>query len=286
MTNRTGKDQPFMYSGPMSNIYISRNDTIISMQYDGPFLPEAIIPGVLKKDSALTNHWLAPLSLKHPMPALIPGIYKADVYINVHFDDVAIQNPQCIQINIIDTIEVRVMKPNIYLYPKINSNLSIALEFPLGGSVIQSAPLYSNGWNVSVDTSGKIDNLYDYLFYESENPDVFQHKESWIVKRDTLSSFFSNNLLQIGFSEREKNDFIEYWIPRLTDYPYYIIYPQFANDINKVIRLKFSKSPDNILRLFYLIKGIKNANQTILVPIIPPFKRTGFVVTEWGVILK
>ena len=177
-------------------------------------------------------------------------------------------------------------KPNIYLYPQTTRSLSVALEFPMGGSVLQSIPLYSDGWNVSVEPSGKIDQKYDYLFYESKNPDTFQYTSGWIVSRDTLTSFFSNNLLLAGFSQREKSDFIEYWIPRLVGYPYYIIYPQFADEIGKVIRLKISEQPDNMLRLFYVIQGTNDSEKMLPVPSIPQFERNGFVVTEWGVILK
>jgi len=286
MTNRTGSDQPFMCTGPISEIYISRNDTIISRQYEGMAWTQAIYRGILKTDSTLTNQWLGPLNIWSSMTALRPGTYMADVSIYVRFDNVGISRPQRIQITIIDTNQVVVKKPNIYLYPTSARMLSVTLEFPLGGSVIQSVPLYSNGWNISVEPSGKINKVYDYLFYESKNPDAYQYDSGWIVGSDKLESFFSNNLLQAGFNEREKDDFIEYWIPRLTDYPYYIVYPQVADDIGKVIRLKISESPDKMLRLFYVIKGTTETNHKLTVPTIPQFKRTGFFVTEWGVVIK
>jgi internalin A len=217
--------------------------------------------------------------------ALSPGNYFADVFINARFANAEIERPQRIQITIFDT-QVVVKKPNIYLYPQTTCNLSVALEFPMGGSILQSVPLYTGGWNVSVEPSGKIDQLYDYLFYESKNPDMYQYQSGWVVSRDTLTSFFSNNLHLAGFTQREKNDFIEYWIPRLIDYPYYTIYPQCADEIGKTIQLKISQSPDNMLRLFYVIKGTTNKDSILPAPIIPQFKRNGFVVAEWGVIIK
>ena len=285
MTNKTGIDQNYTWTGPVSEVYITRNDTIISRQYYGYAWPQIVLPGVLKTDSTLTNRWLGPFNPLSSVAALSPGNYVADVFINAHFANAEIEHTQRIQITIFDT-QVVVKKPNIYLYPQTTRNLSVALEFPMGGSVIQSIPLYSDGWNVSVEPSGKINQQYDYLFYESKNPDAYQYDSGWIVGRDTLSSFFTNNLLLAGFSEREKNDFIEYWIPRLVDYPYYTIYPQFANEIEKTIQLKISVSPDNMLRLFYVIQGRSDVDKTLPAPLIPPFKRIGFVVTEWGVVLK
>ena len=285
MTNKTGIDQNYSWTGPGSEIYISRNDTIISRQYYGFAWPEIVRRDVLKADSSLTNRWLGPFNPLSSVAALMPGSYMADVFIFARFDNVEIERPRRIQITIIDT-SVTVKKPNIYLYPQTTRNLSVALEFPLGGSVLQSIPLYSGGWSVSVEPSGKIDRQYDYLFYESKNPDAFQYTSGWIVSRDTLTSFFSNNLLLAGFSQREKNDFIEYWIPRLVEYLYYIIYPQLADEIGKIIHLKISEQPDNMLRLFYVIQGTNDSGKMLPTPPIPQFERNGFVVTEWGVILK
>lgn len=177
-------------------------------------------------------------------------------------------------------------KPNIYLYPKVKSIISVKLEFPLGGTVIESIPTYTGEWLVEVEPNGRIDNKYDYLFYESRTSDRYQYLSGWVVQRDSLLMFFKTNLAKSGFTEREICDFTEYWISRLTDYSHYTIYPQYSDDINKVIKLQISKTPDNVLRLFYIIKGSTNSESSLLEPIIPVFKREGFVVAEWGVVIK
>jgi hypothetical protein len=176
-------------------------------------------------------------------------------------------------------------KPNIYIYPVSTCSLSVKIEFPLGGTIIKSIPYYGNGWNISVSPTGKINNEYGYLFYECTNPDKYQYSKGWIINRDSLSIFFSNSMLQTGFNSQEINDFIEYWIPRLLEYPYYIIYPELSEDIDKVIQLKFSIKPDKVLRLFYVIKGTEGPNKKLDTPMLPKFERSGFVVTEWGVVM-
>jgi hypothetical protein len=215
---------------------------------------------------------------------LTPGNYEVDVYLPLWFEDVKTEQSLPLPITIDSQILVR--KPNIYLYPNTPCSLSVSLEFPQGGSVLESLPTYANGWNIFVEPSGRINGQYDYLFYESKNPDLFQYRTGWIVAQDTLTSFFTHTLLTAGFQENEKNDFIEYWIPRLTDFPYYIIYPQQQNDIEKAIRLHISPSPDKQLRMFFVIRGSNSPNEALLSPKIPECERTGFVVTEWGVILK
>lgn len=179
-------------------------------------------------------------------------------------------------------------KPNIYIYPTETIQLSITLNFPLGGKIVISAPDYNTGWNVIVDTNGIIDNTYEYLFYESIQPDVWQQSNGWIVEQANLESFFKENLSKYGFYGREIKDFINYWIPRLTDYNLYEIYPQESMIINDVIKLKFSKEPENILRIHYLIKGANGrTNNKMNEPKIDKsFERKGYFVTEWGVILK
>jgi hypothetical protein len=186
-----------------------------------------------------------------------------------------------------DTCGPVVMKPNIYLYPAVRSQISVNLSFPLGGKIITSIPEYENGWNVDVDTSGIIDNKYEYLFYESKQPDVWQLSYGWVIKKSELEIFFKDNMLKHGFNGRETGDFLEYWIPRLTDFKYYEIYPQEMNIINKAITLEISKKPEEVLRLYYLIKGVNSdSDNRIKIPgDIIQFQRNGFHVTEWGVIL-
>jgi len=180
------------------------------------------------------------------------------------------------------------LKPNIYLYPTEKSQVSIHLSFPLGGKITASIPSHGNGWIVSIDTSGFINNKYEYLFYESVQPNVWQLTEGWTIKRSELKAFFTDNLLKYGFQGREIKDFMDYWIPRLIDFEYYEIYPQKSNIINTAIKLEIFKTPDNVLRLHYLIKGVSSdSNNKLITPIVnSKFNRSGFYVTEWGVILK
>lgn len=183
---------------------------------------------------------------------------------------------------------IRVLKPNIYLYPTENKILSVTLNFPSGGKIITSIPDYGKGWLVSVDTDGIINNKHEYLFYESEQPDVWQTNEGWIINVLDLEQFFTDNLSKYGFIGREIKDFTDYWIPRLKGHEYYEIYPQEKKIIDTVITLKITDTPDAVLRLFYLIRGTDSVTNTkITAPADNiPFIRTGFCVTEWGVVLK
>jgi hypothetical protein len=183
---------------------------------------------------------------------------------------------------------ITVYKPNIYLYPTTKTPVKVFLSFPEGGKIITSIPSYGNGWDIIADTDGVINGRYEYLFYESLQPDVWQNTEGWTILKSDLPGFFNADMKQRGFRDKEIEDFTDYWIPRLTDSEYYIIYPQDAGIIEKVIGLDFSVMPDNVLRFFYLIeKTGEPVNNKVTAPG-PVVKagRTGFNVAEWGVILK
>jgi internalin A len=176
-----------------------------------------------------------------------------------------------------------VKKPNIYIYPTERIHLDIQLIFPNGGKIIESTPNYENGWEIEVLPSGFINNQYDYLFYEAQIPELMQREYGWKINGIDLSSFFINNLKSLLFAKEEIDDFIEYWIPLLDTTKTYVIYPQFNEELKKIIQLKFSIVPDNLIRVFYLIEE-SNENINIKTPQIPSFKREGFTVLEWGVI--
>jgi hypothetical protein len=181
--------------------------------------------------------------------------------------------------------QVVVFKPNVYIYPKVTSQLQVSLSFPQGGSVIKSIPEYNTGWNVTVEPSGLIDNKYSFLFYESTQLNVWQINKGWILAKADLKAFFIKNMSDYGFKGQEITDYVEYWIPRLNE-EYYTIYPQEKAIINSVISLNISQQPENTLRLYYLIKGSKTKpNVQITTPVISSFNRTGYFVTEWGVVL-
>ncbi|MEI7828179.1 MAG: hypothetical protein WCI31_00345 [Prolixibacteraceae bacterium] len=177
-------------------------------------------------------------------------------------------------------------KPNIYLYPLSKSQVDVEISFPSGGEVTTSIPAYKNGWKVSVDTTGKINNQYDYLFYESRQPNTWQLKKGWVIRQNELKDFFVSNLSSYGFKGKEINDFTEYWLPRFKKSAYYKIYPQETAIVDKLIRLTISPKPDHLLRLHYVIKETNEPTNNLDIPTTPPkFNRQGFYVTEWGVIL-
>ena len=177
-------------------------------------------------------------------------------------------------------------KPNLYLYPETKTKVDVMLEFPHGGKVTESDPFYPLKWKgIKVKPNGTIDRKYGFLFYECEIPDLWQYSEGWVIALDDLEAFFRKNLKDYGFNAKEIEDFIEFWIPELNNSPYYEIYPQYTEMVNRVIKLKISPYPDAKLRLHYVIRESEKAFD-LPVPEIPVFERHGFTVAEWGVVIQ
>ncbi len=176
-------------------------------------------------------------------------------------------------------------KPNVYLYPPQKLHLSLTIDFPNGGYLIRTVPLYQNGWNISVEPDGMINGRYRFLFYEGRAPDLYQYQQGWVVVGDSLKSFFYRNLKTTGFNDDEIKDFVDYWIPILKTNKMYAIYPQYKETLDRIVRFKFSHQPDNLLRLIYVIKTYKQTFRIPQQPVVPDFHRKGFYVLEWGVVL-
>ncbi len=180
---------------------------------------------------------------------------------------------------------VTAYKPNIYIYPNETLSLSVEVSFPNGGEVIESIPNYKNSWEITVAPDGKINDTYEYLFYECKIPDLAQKEFGWVIAKSNLKDFFSENMTACGFSQKEISDFIEYWIPILTEYKYYEIYPQYKSTLDEMVKISYSIEPNNFYRLFYFLKGRDNNQIQLLTPSIETAKRENYFAVEWGVIL-
>ncbi|MFH1377695.1 MAG: hypothetical protein ABIH86_02980 [Planctomycetota bacterium] len=176
---------------------------------------------------------------------------------------------------------IRTCKPVVYLYPETETQIDVDIDFPQKGYISRSIPPYRTGWTVTADPSGRIDGQYDYLYYSSYQPNGWQMSFGWLVAGADVETFFRGNLAAYGFNAQEIDDFVEYWVRLLDDYPYYAVYPQTSTQIDPLIRLTVSPQPDKVLRLFYTIIP-EQSPISISAPTIPTFERSGFTVTEWG----
>lgn len=176
-------------------------------------------------------------------------------------------------------------KPAIYLYPEKPTQVHVKLN--IKGELTKSNPLYhtESGWNVTAYPDGKIlqaNTTYPYLFYEAEIKGVSLPKEGYIWSSSELPLQLQSLLHTIGFSQKETADFLDYWLPRLKEKPYYFVSLIPENQINREEKLQLSPAPDTLIRARVVFEGL-DAPISIPPPqAVPSHKREGFVVADWG----
>ncbi|MCD4733949.1 carboxypeptidase regulatory-like domain-containing protein, partial [bacterium] len=217
-------------------------------------------------------------------------------YLEAEASDVVLEGNSVVTLDFTDFyVMTTAEKPNIYLYPIEETEVSVRIDFPRGGRITVSDPKYLRtafdlGWQkVTASPDGMLSyrsNEYGFLFYESQNPLPESYGGSWVVEQPELEGFFRENLSAHGFVGREIEDFVEYWIPRLTDSPWYSLRPLYKEELAEVIRLQIEPEPDSLLRLIYVIRGLDAVDGDPTPPVIPDFERTGFTVAEWGGIVE
>ena len=178
---------------------------------------------------------------------------------------------------------VDMKKPAVYLYPKEDSMVRVKLE--VKGIITKDIPAYKNGWNVFATKEGIIDNKYDYLFYEAILFGAKFPESGWIVRYGELKSWLEDNLIKLGLDEKEKNQFIDYWMESLPKADYYQIKLADKKFLDEYMRLDISPKPDTEIRLLFEFTPLSEKT-VINEPEIAIPERNGFTVVEWGGILK
>lgn len=176
-------------------------------------------------------------------------------------------------------------KPIIYLYPDTDKKVSVKLGYK--DNITVSYPTYSTGWNVFAKTDGNLidldtnKNLYS-LYYESKNIHKFKiEKDGFIVKRDEITEFLEDKLSILGLNDREKEEFIIYWLPILQKNKYCYIRFATIDEINSNMPLEITPCPDTLIRVLMTFKGLEKPLD-IIEQQLPNQERIGFTAVEWG----
>ncbi len=175
-------------------------------------------------------------------------------------------------------------KPVIYLYPEEEMQISVKLGNP--DKITSSYPLYENGWNVLAKPNGDLKDietgreLYS-LYWEGKQSYPTNLDTGFVVKRDNVIPFLEEKLEVLGLNEREAEEFIIYWLPKLQENKYNFINFASLEDINKNMPLEVSPKPESMIRIMMQFKGlnkkIKVKEQKLVTP-----ERKGFTLVEWG----
>lgn len=179
---------------------------------------------------------------------------------------------------------VDIKKPIIYLYPEKTEEITIKLGYP--EKITCSYPKYEDEWSVIANPDGTLKeiktgkNLYS-LYWEGIGTAKTNMQEGFIIKGEDSAEFLEEKLVILGLTEREAEEFIIYWLPKLESNKYNYIRFASLEEINQYMPLDFSVKPDSLIRVLMQFKGldepIKVEKQKLETP-----KRNGFVAVEWG----
>ena len=173
-------------------------------------------------------------------------------------------------------------KPVIYLYPEIETDVSVKLI--LDGKLTCTYPAYNTGWEVTAAPDGTLTDAkgqtYNYLYWEGETNAQWDMTEGFCVKGEDTAAFLEEALAKLGLNRKEANEFIVYWLPLMEQNPYNII--SFQTDIyTDTAELQIDPAPDTLIRVFMTWKAadsfVELPEQELTAP-----ERSGFTVIEWG----
>jgi hypothetical protein len=182
-----------------------------------------------------------------------------------------------------DPLNEILKKPVIYLYPK--HSMEVSVELKIDGKLTYTYPTYHDGWKVTADPDGTIHNAedgttYSYLFWEGLTNTKFDLSKGFVVKGSDTTEFLQKKLEYLGLTNKEYNDFIVYWAPKMSENPYNLITFQ-EQAYTEAAKLTITPKPDSIIRVFMVYQPLK---EYVDIPEqkLTQCNRKGFSVVEWG----
>lgn len=174
-------------------------------------------------------------------------------------------------------------KPVIYLYPEEETAVSVKLDY--AGTLTTTYPAYHGGWNVIAQPDGTLmDSItgrqYYCLFWEGTSDIQYDFSQGFVVPGSETQTFLEWALAEQGLTEREANEFIIYWLPRMQENPYNLIAFQ-QEAYAQSAALTIDPAPDTLIRVFMAYKALEKPVE-IPAQELEKVSRTGFTVVEWG----
>ena len=174
-------------------------------------------------------------------------------------------------------------KPVIYLYPMEETKVHVELDF--NGTLTSAYPVYEKGWDVLAKPDGTLTDPetgreYYCLFWEGVTNVPYDLTEGFVVAGEDTERFLEESLKSLGLTDKEANEFIIYWLPRMEKNAYNLISFQQETYTDNAV-LTIDPAPDTLLRVFMAYKPLE-ASIRVIPQKLERVERTGFTVVEWG----
>ena len=174
-------------------------------------------------------------------------------------------------------------KPVIYLYPEEETRVSVTLDYD--GTLTSTYPFYGDGWMVDAAPDGTLTDLdtgrqYYCLFWEGMTDTAYDFSSGFCVAGADTAAFLEEALSELGLTDKEANEFLIYWLPRMEGNAYNLISFQQEAYTDSAM-LTIDPAPDTLIRVFMAWQGLNQPVEVEPQSLSAP-ERTGFTAVEWG----
>ena len=189
-----------------------------------------------------------------------------------------------------ETIDVRkgrcgmtVDKPILYLYPKTVTDINVKIRDE--SKIITSYPKYNGGWDVTAQPNGDLLDIqgkyYYSLYWDEQNSATVDFSTGFYVEKSGAIQFLEDKLTLLGLNDKERNEFIMYWLPILEKNGKNLVYFELTDERQANNMLTITPTPDSLLRINMHIKKVAEYTKIAEQPLLK-FNRIGFTAIEWG----
>lgn len=174
-------------------------------------------------------------------------------------------------------------KPVLYLYPEEEVNVTV--DFANENILTTTYPKFVNKWEVLAKPNGdlydKNGKYYYGLYWEEKLINRVKFDKGFYVEKDNAIEFLEEKISYIGLSDRERNEFIMYWLPILEKNGKNLVYFELTEERENTNKININPKPDSLLRIVIHVKKVDRKVQ-IKEQKLERFERKGFVAVEWG----
>ena len=182
-----------------------------------------------------------------------------------------------------DTECAGVAKPILYLYPEKETDVTVKFSNP---EILETTyPKFNGKWEVKAKSNGdlydKSGKYYYALYWDEKKVHSVDFSEGFYVDKDDAIDFLEKKLSYIGLNDKERNEFIMYWLPVMEKNGKNLVYFELTDERESYNKLLISPKPDSMLRL---VIHIKKVDKKVNIPkqSLSKFRRVGFTAVEWG----
>ncbi len=146
-------------------------------------------------------------------------------------------------------------KPVIYTYDNLKRKNSVKITLPESSKFTKVIPDFSRqtSWDFKTDGESNIfvnGEIYPYLYYSTLWKNYENNRYGWTVAYKDIANFLNVKLDTMNFNQKEKYDFLEYWLPEFVPGYVYSISFKFNEQFEPYAKLDFAHEPEKIFRVF------------------------------------